>query len=248
MSLESVMPSNHLILSHPLLLLPSTFPSISLFWWVGSSHQEAKILELQHQSFQWIFSVDFLQDWLVWSPCCPRDSLESQYHSLKVSILWHSTFFMVQLAHAYMTAEKNIALPHTDSYRPLSVKWYLCFLVCCLGLSLNTLTIVILIFVQAYPITKFPVSLFPLLIFFLNVHQCLLIFSERWTWLWKSGNVIGASEGHCSTKALLFNSEIRQEQVSLIQFESKMIQAWPCEGCYFPSSPIPEHRVFRFST
>ena len=54
------------------------------------------------------------------------------------------------------------------SYGPLSVKWYFCFLVCCLGLSLNTLTIVILIFVLTYPITKFPVSLFPLLIFFLN--------------------------------------------------------------------------------
>ena len=60
MSLESAMPSNHLILSHPLLLLPSTFPSISLFWWVGSSHQVAKILELQHQSSQWIFRTDFL--------------------------------------------------------------------------------------------------------------------------------------------------------------------------------------------
>ena len=60
------------------------------------------------------------------------------------------------------------------SYRPLSVKWYLCFLVCCLGLSLNTLTIVILIFVQTYPITKFPVSLFPLLIFFLtSISVCL---------------------------------------------------------------------------
>ena len=47
----------------------------SLFQWVGSSHQVAKVLELQlqHQSFQWIFRVDFLQDWLVWSPCGPRD-------------------------------------------------------------------------------------------------------------------------------------------------------------------------------
>ena len=47
------------------------------FQWAGSSHQGAKVLELQLQSFQWIFRVDFLQDWLVWSPCSPRDSQES---------------------------------------------------------------------------------------------------------------------------------------------------------------------------
>ena len=45
--------------------------------WVGSSHQVAKALELQHQSFQWIFRIDFLWDWLVRSPCSPRDSQES---------------------------------------------------------------------------------------------------------------------------------------------------------------------------
>jgi len=44
---------------------------------VDSLHQLAKALELQHQSFQWIFSIGFLSDWLVWSPCCPRDSQES---------------------------------------------------------------------------------------------------------------------------------------------------------------------------
>ena len=50
-----------------------------LFQWVGSSHQAAKVLELQlqPQSFQWIFRIDFLQDWLVGSPCCPKDSQES---------------------------------------------------------------------------------------------------------------------------------------------------------------------------
>ena len=62
MSIESVMPSNHLILCCPLLLLPSIFPRIRVFSWVSSSHQVAKIsqLQLQHQSFQWIFRVDFL--------------------------------------------------------------------------------------------------------------------------------------------------------------------------------------------
>ena len=62
MSIESVMPSNHLILCHSLLLLPSIFPSIRVFSSVSSSHQVAKVLEfqLQHQSFQWIFRTDFL--------------------------------------------------------------------------------------------------------------------------------------------------------------------------------------------
>ena len=58
MSIESVMPSNHLILCCPLLLLPSIFHQ-HLFQWVSSSHQAAKLLELQHQSFQWVFRVDF---------------------------------------------------------------------------------------------------------------------------------------------------------------------------------------------
>ena len=47
-----------------------------LFQWTGSSHQVAKVLELQYQSFQWVFRVDFLSDGLVWSSCCPRDSQE----------------------------------------------------------------------------------------------------------------------------------------------------------------------------
>ena len=73
-SIESVMPSNHLILCRPLLLLPSIFPSIRAFnQWVNSSHK----LELQHQSFQWIFRTDFLYDGLVGSPCSPRESQES---------------------------------------------------------------------------------------------------------------------------------------------------------------------------
>ena len=50
-----------------------------LFKWVSSLHQVAKVLELQlqHQSFQWVFKTDVLYDWLIWSPCSPRDSLES---------------------------------------------------------------------------------------------------------------------------------------------------------------------------
>ena len=69
--------------SHPLLSpSPPAFDLSQhqdLFQWVSSSHQMAKVLELQlqHQSFQWIFRVDFLYDWLVWSSCSPRDSQES---------------------------------------------------------------------------------------------------------------------------------------------------------------------------
>ena len=81
--------------SHP---LPSPSPSAfnlsqhqGLFWWVSSSHQVAKVLELQHQSFQWIFRTDFLYDWLVGSPWSPRDSLESsptpQFKSINSSAL-----------------------------------------------------------------------------------------------------------------------------------------------------------------
>ena len=85
----------------------------SLFKWVRSVCQVAKVLEfqLQHQSFQWIFRTDFLQDWLVWSLCCPRDSQESsptpQFRSINS---WCSAFFMVQLSHPDLTARKTIAL------------------------------------------------------------------------------------------------------------------------------------------
>ena len=84
-----------------------------LFQWVGLSHQVAKILELwlQHQSFQWIFRVDFLFDWLVWSSCVPWESQGSfQHHNLKASMLWHSAFFMVQLSHLYMITGKTTVM------------------------------------------------------------------------------------------------------------------------------------------
>ena len=91
-SIALVMPSNHLILSLP---SPSTFNLSQLqghFQWVSSLHQVAKVLELQlqHQSFQWIFRTDFLLDWLVGSPCSPRDSKESstsQFKSMNSSVL-----------------------------------------------------------------------------------------------------------------------------------------------------------------
>ena len=84
----------------PSHLLSSPFPPASnlsqhqsLFKWVSSLHQVAKVLQfqLQHQSFLWIFRVDFLQDWLVWSPCSPSNSQESsptpQFKSINSSAL-----------------------------------------------------------------------------------------------------------------------------------------------------------------
>ena len=83
--------------SHP--LSPSSPPAFSLsqhqglFQWVSPSHQVARVLELQLQcqSFQWTFRVDVLWDWLVWSPCHPRDSQESspapQFEIIKLFIL-----------------------------------------------------------------------------------------------------------------------------------------------------------------
>ena len=74
----------------------------------------AKVLELQHQSFQWIFRIDFLQGWLVGSPCSPRDSQESpptpQFKSINSSALSVLAFFMVQLSHPYTATGKTIAL------------------------------------------------------------------------------------------------------------------------------------------
>ena len=80
-----------------------------LLLWVGSSHQVAKVWELQHQSFQWIFRTDFLQDWFDF--LAVQGTLKSvlQHHSSKASILWHSGFSMVQLSHPYMTPGKTIA-------------------------------------------------------------------------------------------------------------------------------------------
>ena len=78
-SIESVMPSNHLIpCQSPCPPALSLSQHQGFFQWIGSSHQVVKVLELQlqHRSFRWIFRVDFFQDWLVWS-CSLRDSQES---------------------------------------------------------------------------------------------------------------------------------------------------------------------------
>ena len=103
MTIKSVMPSSHLILCHPLLLLPPIPRQHQvLFQWVNSSHQVAKVLDfqLQHQSFQWTPRTYLLQDGLVGSPCSPRDSQESsptpQFKSINFSVLsfLHSPTFI----------------------------------------------------------------------------------------------------------------------------------------------------------
>ena len=103
--------------SHPLSFpSPPTFnlsQHQGLFQWVSSSHQVAKVLEfqLQHQSFQWIFKTDLLQNGLVGSPCSPRDSQESSpTPQLKASIPRCSAFLIIQLSHPYMITGRTIAL------------------------------------------------------------------------------------------------------------------------------------------
>ena len=114
MSIESVIPSNYLILCHPLLLLPSVFPSIRVF----SNESVLHIRWLKYWSFSFSISpsseysglISFMRDWL--DLLAVHRTLKSllQHHSSKESILQHSAFFMVQLTHPYMTSGKTIAL------------------------------------------------------------------------------------------------------------------------------------------
>ena len=108
------MPSNHLILCHPLLLLPSIFPSIRVF----SNESALRIRWSKYWSFNFNISpsnehpglISFRMDWL--DLLAVQGSLKSllQHHSSKASILRCSAFFIVQLSHPYMTTGKTIAL------------------------------------------------------------------------------------------------------------------------------------------
>ena len=114
MSIKSVMPSNHLILCHPLLFLPSIFPSIKVF----SNESALCIRWPKYWSFSFSISpsneysglIFFRIDWF--DLFAVQGTLRSllQQHSSKASILPCSAFFMVQLSHLYMTTGKTIAL------------------------------------------------------------------------------------------------------------------------------------------
>ena len=108
--------------SHP--LFPSSPSAFNLsqhqgpFQWVGSLHQVARVLELQYQSFQWIFRLNFLQDWLVWSSCCPGDSQESSspeplFESINSSALCLLHSPTLTSVHDYW---KDHSLDYTDLY------------------------------------------------------------------------------------------------------------------------------------
>ena len=113
MSIESVMPSSHLILCHPLLLLPSISPSIRVF----SNESALHITWRKYWSFSFSISpsneysglISFRMDWL--DLLAVQGTLKSllQHHSSKASVLWRSAFFTVQLSHPYMTTGKAIA-------------------------------------------------------------------------------------------------------------------------------------------
>ena len=135
MSIVSVMRSYHLVLHHPLILLPSIFPSIRVF-----SNKSALHIRLpKYWSFSFNISpssehpglISFRMDWL--DLLAVQGTLKSllQHHSSKASILQWSTFFIVQLSHSYMTTGKTIALTRwTFVDKVMSL-----LLICCLGWS-----------------------------------------------------------------------------------------------------------------
>ena len=137
-SIELVMPSNHFILCHPLLLLPSIFPSIRVF----SNESAIRITWLKYWSFTFNIShsnklsglISFRIEWL--DLLAVQGTLKSllQYHTLKASILSCSAVHMVQLYHPYMTTRKTTALTRWI-FVSKAIVCQLCFLICCLGWS-----------------------------------------------------------------------------------------------------------------
>ena len=109
MSIELVMPSNHLILCHPIVLPPSIFPSVTVF-------SDESVLHIRWPKY-WSFStspsneysglISFRMDWL--DLLAVQGTLKSllQHHSSKASILWRSAFLIAQLSQPYMTTGKN---------------------------------------------------------------------------------------------------------------------------------------------
>ena len=134
MFIESVMPSNHLILRRP-LLPPSIFPSIRVF----SNESALHIRWPKYWSFSFNISPSNEHSGLIsfrmgrLDLLAVQGTLKSllQHHSSKASILWHSAFFILQLSHPYMTTGKTIAVSRqTATSKVMSL-----FFICCLGLS-----------------------------------------------------------------------------------------------------------------
>ena len=135
MSIESVMLSSHLILYHPVLLLPSIFPSIRVF----SNESALRIGWPKYFSFSFSISPSNEYSGLIsfrmhWSDLLAvQGTLKSllQHHSSESSILWRSAFFGIQLSHPYMTTGKTIALTRWTSVgKVMSL-----VLICCQGWS-----------------------------------------------------------------------------------------------------------------
>ena len=114
MSIQSVMPSNHLILCHPLLLPPSIFPSLRVF----SNESLLRIRRPKYWSFSFSISpaneysglISFRMDWL--DLLAVQGTLKSllQHDSSEASTFWHSAFFIVRLSHPYMTTGKMLLM------------------------------------------------------------------------------------------------------------------------------------------
>ena len=129
MSTESVMPSSHLILCRPLLLLPPIPPSIRVF-------SNESVLHIRWPKY-WSFScsislsneysglISFRMDWL--DLLAVQGTLKSllQHHSLTASVLWCSAFFMVQLSYPYMTTGKTIALTRQTCWQSNAAAFYM---------------------------------------------------------------------------------------------------------------------------
>ena len=126
MSIESVIPSKHLVLNRPLFLFPSSFPSMRVF-----------SNELAHHigwPKYWSFSISPFNEYSVlisfridWFDLLAVLKSPLQHHSSKASIVWCSAFFMIQLSHPHMTVVKSIALTIWTF-----VSRCLCFLICCI--------------------------------------------------------------------------------------------------------------------
>ena len=130
MSIELVMPSNHLILCVvPFSSHLQSFPASGSFQMVGSSHWRNSFRISPSNEYSGLIS--FRMAWL--DLLAFQGTLKSliQHHSSKASIIWCSAFFIVQLSYPYMTTGKTITLTIWTSV----AKWYLCFLISCLGLS-----------------------------------------------------------------------------------------------------------------